>query len=96
MAAKRELIAPNGNKRYRYVRRDRHGRFTTDQVDVGRALAEDRRHHAKTVAPRGQGDRGDRGRPLHRAPRSLGMRRETLWKKLRALGLVAPEPDDET
>jgi len=67
MAARRELIAPNGSKRY--VRRDRHGRFTADQVDVGRALAEDRRHHAKTVAPRGQGDRGDRRRPSDRAPK---------------------------
>jgi len=65
MATKRELIAPNGHRRY--VRRDRHGRFTTYQVDVGRALAEDRRRHAKTVAPRGQGDRGDRRRSPERA-----------------------------
>jgi hypothetical protein len=68
MAAKRELIAPNGNRRY--VRRDRRGRFTTDQVDAGRALAEDRRRHAKTVAPRGQGDRGDRRRAPDRAPKA--------------------------
>jgi hypothetical protein len=26
---------------------------------VGRSLAADRRQHAKTKAPRGQGDRGD-------------------------------------
>lgn len=58
MATKRELIAPNGDKRY--VRRDRHGRFTTDQVDVGRSLAQDRRQHAKTACGRGQGDKGDR------------------------------------
>ena len=68
MSAKRELIAPNGEKRY--VRRDRHGRFTTDQVEVGRSLAEDRRHHAKRIAPRGEGDRGDRRRPSDRTPKA--------------------------
>ena len=59
MARERELIEPHkGDKRY--VRRDEQGRFTDDQVDVGRSLAADRRQHAKTKAPRGQGDRGDR------------------------------------
>ncbi|HEX8243351.1 MAG TPA: hypothetical protein VF541_07640 [Longimicrobium sp.] len=59
MARERELIEPHkGDKRY--VRRDAQGRFTDDQVDVGRSLAADRRQHAKTKAPRGQGDRGDR------------------------------------
>ena len=58
MARERELIEPHkGDKRY--VRRDEQGRFTDDQVDVGRSLAADRRQHAKTKAPRGQGDRGD-------------------------------------
>ena len=58
MARERELIEPHeGDKRY--VRRDAQGRFTSDQVDVGRSLAADRRQHAKTKAPRGQGDRGD-------------------------------------
>ena len=28
--------------------------------DVGRSLAQDRRRKAKTVVPRGKGDRGDR------------------------------------
>jgi hypothetical protein len=41
------------------VRRDVHGRFTSDQVRVGASLAGDRRQHAKTVVPSGQGDRGD-------------------------------------
>jgi len=42
MAGKRELIEPNpGDKRY--VRRDENGRFTRDQVDVGRSLAADPR-----------------------------------------------------
>jgi hypothetical protein len=60
MAKKRETIEPNpGDKRY--VRRDDQGRFD-EQDDVGRSLGADRRKRAKTVAPRGQGDRGDRKR----------------------------------
>jgi len=56
--AKREIIEPQkGDKRY--VRRDQHGAFTQEQVDVGKSLAADRRHKAKTVVPEGQGDRGD-------------------------------------
>ena len=58
MSSKRELIEPHeGDKRY--VRRDAEGRFT-EQVDVGRSLAADRRQHSKTAAKPGQGDRGDR------------------------------------
>jgi hypothetical protein len=60
MASKRELIDTGTSKRY--IRRDDHGRFTKDQVDVGKALAADRRLQAKTVAKPGQGDRGDRTR----------------------------------
>lgn len=56
--SKRELIEPTpGDKRY--VRRDDKGHFT-EQVDVGKSLAADRRTKAKTVAKPGQGDRGDR------------------------------------
>ena len=43
----------------RYIRRDAHGRFTSDQVDVGRSLAADRRRKAKTKARKGMKDRGD-------------------------------------
>lgn len=58
MPSKRELIEPNeGDKRY--VRRDENGQFTEDQVDVGRSLSQDARQHAKTVAPKGEGDKGD-------------------------------------
>jgi hypothetical protein len=58
MAARRELIEPQkGDKRY--VRRNKQGRFKECE-DVGRSLTQDRRRKAKTVAPRGQGDRGDR------------------------------------
>lgn len=57
MASKRELIEPHEGDR-RYVRRDEKGRFDK-VVDVGRSLAADRRSHAKTAVPKGQGDRGD-------------------------------------
>jgi hypothetical protein len=56
--SKRELIEPNpGDKRY--VRRDDEGRFT-ESTDVGRSSAQDQKRSAKTTAPRGHGDRGDR------------------------------------
>ena len=59
MARERELIEPHkGDKRY--VRRDEQGRFTDDQVDVGRSLATDRKQHSQTKAKRGHGDKGDR------------------------------------
>jgi len=58
MAKKRELLDTGTDKRY--IRRDDKGRFTTDQVDVGRSLAADRRQQAKGSAKSGQGDRGDR------------------------------------
>ena len=58
-AAKRETIAPRGNKRY--IRRDAKGRIK-ESDDVGRSLAADRRTKAKRTAKPGQGDRGDRKR----------------------------------
>jgi hypothetical protein len=53
---KREMIDTGTTKRY--MRRDERGRFKRS-VDVGRSLAMDRRTDAKTVVPKGQGDRGD-------------------------------------
>jgi len=61
MAIKREVIQPHENDK-RYARRDDAGHFTSDQVSVGKSLAADRRSKAKTVVPKGQGDRGDRKR----------------------------------
>ena len=58
-ASKRELIDTGTDKRF--VRRDSQGQFK-ESDDVGRSLAQDRRQKAKTVAPKGQGDRGDRKR----------------------------------
>jgi len=52
----RELIDTGTDKRF--VRRDEQGQFE-DVVDVGRSLAQDRQHEAKTKVPPGQGDRGD-------------------------------------
>ena len=43
----------------RYIRRDEQGRFTEDQVSVGRSIAQDRQRDAKHKAPKGQKDRGD-------------------------------------
>jgi hypothetical protein len=61
MPRKRELIEPNeGDKRY--ARRDAAGKFTEDQVDVGRSLAADRQTKSKRVVPKGQGDKGDQKR----------------------------------
>lgn len=52
----REVIQPHkGDKRS--ARRDKQGQFT--EVSVGKSLPADRRSKAKTVAPKGQDDRGD-------------------------------------
>ena len=59
MVAKRELVNTGTDKRY--VRRDSEGRFK-ESDDIGRSLAGDRRHNAKTPAKPGQGDKGDRAR----------------------------------
>ena len=56
----RELIEPNKGDR-RYVRRDHEGQFYKE-VDAGKSVAADRRHKAKTVAKKGDGDRGDQKR----------------------------------
>ena len=57
MSAKRETIAPSGDKRY--IRRDEQGRID-ESVDVGRSLAQDVTKKAKTATKPGQGDKGDR------------------------------------
>jgi hypothetical protein len=59
-AAKRELINTGTNKLY--VRRNARGTSFKEVDDVGRSLAADRRRKAKTIAKRGQGDKGDRRR----------------------------------
>ena len=56
--SKREVTQPHGGDD-RYVRRDEKGEFTNDQVKVGKSLAAVRRSKAKTVLPKGQGDRGE-------------------------------------
>ena len=56
---KRELIDTGNDKRF--VRRDEGGRFD-ESDDVGRSLASDRRTKAKTVAKKGEGDKGDQKR----------------------------------
>ncbi len=54
--AKRETIDTGTDKRY--VRRDEKGQFK-EVVDVGKSLSADRRTKAKTVAKKGEGDKGD-------------------------------------
>ena len=54
---KRELIDTGSDKRY--VRRNEQGQFT-ESADVGRSSAQDQKRRAKTKAPKGRGDRGDR------------------------------------
>jgi hypothetical protein len=56
-AKKRELIETGSSKRY--ARRDDRGRFTKDQVDVGRSSAADQRRNSGSTSS-GQGDKGDR------------------------------------
>ena len=57
--SKRELIAPNDDKRL--IRRDEKGQIR-ESDDLGRSLSQDVRTHAKTASRPGQGDRGDRKR----------------------------------
>ena len=54
--AKREEIAPNGDKRY--IRRDEIGRIRTS-AEEGASLSADARRKAKTVVKPGRGDQGD-------------------------------------
>jgi hypothetical protein len=56
----RERIDQDNSQRY--IRRDKRGRFTSDQTAVGSSLAADRRRKAKTTVKKGQGDRGDQRR----------------------------------
>jgi len=65
MPRKRELIEPNEDDK-RFARRDASGKFTEDQVDVGRSLASDRKSKSKTVVPKGMGDQGDQKKPKKR------------------------------
>jgi hypothetical protein len=55
--SKRELIEPHSGDK-RFARRDKDGQFS-EMVDVGASLAADRRQHAETKKPRGEGDKGD-------------------------------------
>jgi hypothetical protein len=50
-------VKPSGTARY--VRRNRSGEFTEDQVKAGRSVARDKKTAAKHTAPKGMKDRGD-------------------------------------
>ena len=55
-SGKRELIAPNDDKRY--IKRDAKGRIS-ESDDQGRSLSQDRKKSAKTKVKPGYGDKGD-------------------------------------
>jgi hypothetical protein len=55
-SGKRELIAPNNDKRY--VRRDSKGRFS-ESDDQTKSLSQDVRKSAKKKVKPGYGDKGD-------------------------------------
>jgi hypothetical protein len=55
-SGKRELIAPNGDKRF--IKRDEKGRIK-ESVDVGKSLSQDARQSSKTKVKPGYGDQGD-------------------------------------
>jgi hypothetical protein len=57
---KRELIDPNGDKRF--TRRTEGGQFAANQDDVGRSLSSDVKKHAKKTVRPGHGDEGDQKR----------------------------------
>ena len=56
-SGKRELIAPNEDKRY--VRRDGKGQFS-ESDDQGKSLSQDRKRTAKSKTKPGYGDKVDR------------------------------------
>jgi len=57
MATRKRQRLDTGKSK-RFVRRDTKGRFE-EETSVGKSLSRDRRKHAKTTVPSGQGDRGD-------------------------------------
>jgi hypothetical protein len=59
MPAKKRELLDTGNAKS-YIRRDDRGRFTKDQVDVGRSSATDQRHQSTAASKPGQGNKGDR------------------------------------
>jgi hypothetical protein len=77
MPARREVIAPRGDKRY--VRRDAKGRIV-ESDDMGRSLSKDRRRKASKASSKGQGDRGDRAPARKTAARKTTARKATARK----------------
>jgi len=58
-SGKRELISPNGDKRY--VKRNAKGQFK-ESDDQTKSLREDVKKHAKTKVKPGYGDKGDQAK----------------------------------
>jgi hemerythrin superfamily protein len=87
-AAKRELIAPRGDKRF--IRRDSKGRIKESE-DQGRSLTADRRRKAKKASKPRQGDKGDR-KTQSSSKRSAGASgRKTQSASKRSAGASVPK-----
>ena len=58
---KRERIdrTPGKQGGVTYVHRDAEGKFSDEQVEVGKSISEDMRVDVKHEAPKGEKDRGD-------------------------------------
>lgn len=63
-----------------YARRDSEGQFS-EMDEKGRSLAADRRTKARTVANKGDGDRGDQKRPATSATGKSASKKRAPAKK---------------
>lgn len=60
MSSRVVIQPPKSDKRD--LRRDEHGHFIENQVNVGKSLSADRGQKARILVPNGQGDGGDEKR----------------------------------
>ena len=65
-SGKRELISPNGDKRY--IKRDEKGQIK-ESDDQGKSLSQDVKKSAKTKVKPGYGDQGDQPKKKSAAPK---------------------------
>ena len=63
-----------------YARRDKEGQFS-EMDEKGRSLAADRRTKAKTVAKKGDGDRGDQKRTRSTSTKKAASKKRATSKK---------------
>ncbi len=85
---KRELIEPNGDKRY--IRRDEKGRIK-ESDDVSRSLSQDVRKTAKNKVTSGHGDEGDQAPKKKAEAKKSIAKKEAAPKKTAAKKATAPK-----